>query len=291
MYDKFTDRARSVIKIAQNESKKLHNDYVSTEHLLLALLREGSGVAANVLKNLGIDSDKLIVKIKEFASKEQMSPSNPIEKGEKIPFTPKLNKIIESSIKEALIIGHNYVGTEHLLLSLVSDKETVAAELLNKLNITVQDVKDDIFNMLGIPQNVPSIKYPSNNFVVDMRRILNYIELHNGSMMSTYRFIKLIQDKNLKDDKFVGCAIDKGRGVITVWTTNLTEINVPLVNLGIDNIGSYGYPVVSTNGNSILLRKNYNDVEDFITITNENVLGAVKTIIDGSREQNDVRYR
>jgi ATP-dependent Clp protease ATP-binding subunit ClpC len=130
MYERFTDRARKVMVLANQEAQRFNHEYIGTEHVLLGLIKEGSGVAANVLKNLGIDLKHIRLK------DEKLVQSGPdmVTMG-KLPHTPRTKKVIEHAMEESLRLGHNYVGTEHLLLGLVREKEGVAAQALSNLKL------------------------------------------------------------------------------------------------------------------------------------------------------------
>ena len=144
MYERFTDRARKVMQIANHEAQRFNHEYIGTEHVLLGLVREGSGVAANVLKNLDIDLRKIRGEV------ERIVQSGP-DMGTmgKLPMTPRAKKVIEYSIEEARHLFHNYVGTEHLLLGLLREQDGVAAQVLMNLGIRLEDVREEVLNLLG----------------------------------------------------------------------------------------------------------------------------------------------
>ena len=123
MYERFTDRARKVMQLANQEAQRFNHEYIGTEHILLGLVKEGSGVAANVLKNLDIDLRKIRLEVEKIVQ----SGPDMVTMG-KLPQTPRAKKVIEYSIEEARNLNHNYVGTEHLLLGLLREQEGVAAE-------------------------------------------------------------------------------------------------------------------------------------------------------------------
>src|SRR5712692_4422512 len=125
MYERFTDRARKVVQLANQEAQRLNHEYIGTEHILLGLIKEGSGVAANVLKNLDIDLQKVRKEIEKIV----LSGPDTVKMG-KLPQTPRAKKVVEHAIEEARNFNHNYVGTEHLLLGLVREGEGVAAQVL-----------------------------------------------------------------------------------------------------------------------------------------------------------------
>jgi len=144
MYERFTDRARKVMQLANQEAQRFNHEYIGTEHILLGLVKEGSGVAANVLKNLDID----LAKIRREVEKIVQSGPDLVTRG-KLPQTPKAKKVLEYSIEEARNLNHNYVGTEHLLLGLLREQEAVAAQVLMNLGLKLEDVREEVLNLLG----------------------------------------------------------------------------------------------------------------------------------------------
>ena len=144
MYERFTDRARKVMQLANQEAQRFNHEYVGTEHVLLGLVKEGSGVAANVLKNLDVDLRKIRVEVEKIV---QAGPDM-VTMG-KLPQTPRAKKVIEYAIEEARNLNHNYVGTEHLLLGLLREQEGVAAQVLMNLNLKLEEVREEVLNVLG----------------------------------------------------------------------------------------------------------------------------------------------
>src|SRR5881409_104772 len=144
MYERFTDRARKVMQLANQEAQRFNHEYIGTEHILLGLVKEGSGVAANVLKNLDIDLRKIRLEVEKIVQ----SGPDMVTMG-KLPQTPRAKKVIEYSIEEARNLGHNYVGTEHLLLGLLREQEGVAAQVLMNLGLKLEDVREEVLNLLG----------------------------------------------------------------------------------------------------------------------------------------------
>ena len=148
MYERFTDRTRKVLlQLANQEAQRLNHAYIGTEHILLGLVKEGSGVAAYVLKNLDIDLGKIRREIEKIV---QTGPD--MVAVERLPQTPRAKKVIEYSIEEARNLKHNYVGTEHLLLGLLREQEGIAAQVLMSLSLKLEDVREEILCLLG--QNV-----------------------------------------------------------------------------------------------------------------------------------------
>src|SRR5437764_4514665 len=144
MSNRFTERAQRVILIAQEEAKRLNHDYVGTEHILLGLIALGEGVAAQVLANLGVDLRRVRAEIEKIVG----TGDNVMLLGE-IPFTPRAKKVLELAVEEAQNMGHNYVGTEHLLLGLIREEEGVAARVLENLGIRLDVVKEEVISLLG----------------------------------------------------------------------------------------------------------------------------------------------
>ena len=144
MYERFTDRARKVMQLANQEAQRFNHEYIGTEHMLLGLVKEGTGVAANVLKNLGVDLRKIRLEVEKLV---QSGPEM-ITMG-KLPQTPRAKKVIEFSMEEARNLNHNFVGTEHILLGLLREHEGVAAQVLMNLDLKLEDVREEVLNLLG----------------------------------------------------------------------------------------------------------------------------------------------
>jgi len=143
-YERFTDRARKVMQLANQEAQRFNHEYVGTEHLLLGLIKEGSGVAANVLKNLDID----LRKIRHEVEKVVRSGPDTVTMG-RLPQTPRSKKVLEYAMEEARNLNHNYVGTEHILLGLLREQEGVAAQVLMNLGLQLEKVRHEVLNLLG----------------------------------------------------------------------------------------------------------------------------------------------
>ncbi|MGC4007133.1 MAG: ATP-dependent Clp protease ATP-binding subunit [Pirellulales bacterium] len=144
MYERFTDRARKVMQLANQEAQRFNHEYIGTEHVLLGLIKEGSGVAANVLKNLDVDLRKIRLEVEKLV---QSGPENRLD-GQTAP-NASHKKVIEYSMDEARNLGHNYVGTEHILLGLLREQEGVAAQVLMNLGLKLEDVREEVLNLLG----------------------------------------------------------------------------------------------------------------------------------------------
>jgi len=144
MFERFTDRARKVMALANQEAQRFNHEYVGTEHLLLGLVKEGSGVAANCLKNMNIDLKKIRIEVEKIVK----SGPQMVTMG-KLPQTPRAKKVIEFAIEEARMLGHNYVGTEHLLLGLLREQDGVAAQVLMNLGLRLDEVREEVLKLLG----------------------------------------------------------------------------------------------------------------------------------------------
>ena len=152
MFDRFTDRARKVMALAREEARRFNHEYIGTEHILLGLVKEGSGVAANVLQNLDVELKKVRLEVEKIV---QTGPDL-ISVGQ-LPFTPRVKKALEFSMEEARSLGHNYIGTEHLLLGLIREQEGVAAQVLLNFGLKLEDVREEIIGLIGQePTNIPS---------------------------------------------------------------------------------------------------------------------------------------
>ena len=144
MFERFTDRARKVMALANQEAQRFNHEYIGTEHILLGLVKEGSGVGATVLKNLDVDIKKLRLEVEKLVK----SGPDMVTMG-KLPHTPRAKKVIEFAIEEARSLNHNYVGTEHLLLGLLRETEGIAAQVMMNLGLRLEDVRQEVLNLLG----------------------------------------------------------------------------------------------------------------------------------------------
>ncbi len=169
MFERFTDRARRVVVLAQEEARMLNHNYIGTEHILLGLIHEGEGVAAKALESLGISLDAVRQQVEEIIGQGQQAPSG------HIPFTPRAKKVLELSLREALQLGHNYIGTEHILLGLIREGDGVAAQVLVKLGADLNRVRQQVIQLLhGYQGKEPSAaggtaaeSAPSTSLVLD----------------------------------------------------------------------------------------------------------------------------
>ena len=169
MFERFTDRARRVVVLAQEEARMLNHNYIGTEHILLGLIHEGEGVAAKGLESLGISLEAVRAQVEEIIGQGQQAPSG------HIPFTPRAKKVLELSLREALQLGHNYIGTEHILLGLIREGEGVAAQVLVKLGADLNRVRQQVIQLLsgyqgkeavaaGAPEGTPSTSLVLDQF-------------------------------------------------------------------------------------------------------------------------------
>ena len=143
MFEKFTDRARRVVVLAQEEARMLNHNYIGTEHLLLGLIHEGEGVAATALESLGISLEEVRQNVEEMIGRGQHELSG------HIPFTPRTKKVLELSLRESQQLGHDYIGTEHILLGLIREAEGVAAQVLVKMGADLNRVRQQVLQLLG----------------------------------------------------------------------------------------------------------------------------------------------
>jgi ATP-dependent Clp protease ATP-binding subunit ClpC len=148
MFDRFTDRAKKVMSFARQEAMKFNHEYIGTEHILLGLVQEGSGVAANVLKNMTVDLDKIRHEVEKIV---KTGPSM-VTMGQ-LPFTPRAKKVLELSLEEASQLSHNYIGTEHLLLGLIRENEGIAAQVLMNLGVKLEEVREEVLEFLGASES------------------------------------------------------------------------------------------------------------------------------------------
>ncbi len=156
MFERFTDRARRVVVLAQEEAKMLNHNYIGTEHILLGLIHEGEGVAAKALESLSISLDAVREQVQDIIGQGQQQPTG------HIPFTPRAKKVLELSLREALQLGHNYIGTEHILLGLIREGEGVAAQVLVKLGADLNRVRQQVIQLLSGYQGKEQVQVGAN---------------------------------------------------------------------------------------------------------------------------------
>jgi len=142
MFERFTDRARRAVDLADEEARRLNHSYIGTEHILLGLIREGEGVAARALESLGISLDDVRRQVEQIIGQGQQEPH------EQIPYTPRAKKVLELSLREAKQLGHHYIGTEHILLGLIREGHGVAAQVLTELGADLNRVRQQVIQLL-----------------------------------------------------------------------------------------------------------------------------------------------
>jgi ATP-dependent Clp protease ATP-binding subunit ClpC len=143
MFERFTERARRVVVLAQEEARALSHNYIGTEHILLGLIHENEGVAAKSLESIGISLDVVRTQVEEIIGEGRITPSG------QIPFTPRAKKVLELSLRESMQLGHNYIGTEHILLGLIREGEGLGAQVLVKLGADLNRVRQQVIEMLS----------------------------------------------------------------------------------------------------------------------------------------------
>lgn len=143
MFERFTDRARRVVVFAQEEARLLNHDYIGTEHILLGLLAEGEGMAAQALQSLGVTSEAAREQVKQIIGVGEQPATG------HVPFTPRAKQVLELSLREALQIGHNYIGTEHFLLGLITEGGGVALQVLERLGVDLDEARRKVLDLLG----------------------------------------------------------------------------------------------------------------------------------------------
>ena len=166
MFERFTDRARRVIVLAQEEARMLNHNYIGTEHILLGLIHEGEGVAAEALESLGISLDAVRQQVEEIIGQGQEAPSG------HIPFTPRAKKVLELSLRESLQLGHNYIGTEHILLGLIREGDGVAAQVLVRLGADLNLVRHQVIQLIArrpLREGAPGPEVQARLDVVEIR--------------------------------------------------------------------------------------------------------------------------
>jgi prophage maintenance system killer protein len=153
-FERFTDRARRVVVLAQEEARALDHSHTGTEHILLALIREGEGVAAKALESLGISLEGARQQVQEIIGQGQQAPPG------RIPFTPRAKKVLELTLRESLRLGHNYINTEHMLLALIRESEGVGAQVLVRLGADLNRVGEQVIQLLALRQTRPGVRVP-----------------------------------------------------------------------------------------------------------------------------------
>jgi ATP-dependent Clp protease ATP-binding subunit ClpC len=161
VFERFTDRARQVVVLAQEEARMINHNYIGTEHLLLGLVHEGEGIAAMALKSLGISLEAVRSQVEEIIGQGGAAPTG------HIPFTPRAKKVLELSLREALQLGHNYIGTEHILLGIIREKEGVAAQVLRNFGASLDSVRQQVIGLLTGQTGPPAEQLPATRSPLD----------------------------------------------------------------------------------------------------------------------------
>jgi len=194
MFERFTDRARRVVVLAQEEARMLSHDYIGTEHILLGLIHEGEGVAATALESLGISLETVRQQVEEIIGRGQEARSG------HIPFTPRAKKVLELSLREALQLGHNYIGTEHILLGLIREGEGVAAQVLVRLGADLNRVRQEVISLLAGERELGTLHAASDVGSVGV--------IERGELSEVLRRIKSIDSRLSAVEQRVGTGPD-----------------------------------------------------------------------------------
>jgi ATP-dependent Clp protease ATP-binding subunit ClpC len=195
MFERFTDRARRVVALAKEEAKRLKHNYIGTEHILLGLLHEGEGAAAKALESLGISLDAVRQEVEEIIGQGQQEPSG------QIPFTPRAKKVLELSLRESEQLGHDYVGTEHILLGLLREGDGVAAQVLVKLGADLSRVRQQVIILIGSQRPQPARRMPEEGVPENAAQArLNAIE---GRLAAVEQRVGTVPDTSDLDEQIV----------------------------------------------------------------------------------------
>ena len=201
MYERFTDRARKVMQLANLEAQRFKHEYIGTEHILLGLLREGGGVAANALSNLGVD----LQEIREEVEKIVQAGPDMITMG-RLPKTPRARKVIEYAIEEAGNVNHNKVGTEHLLLGLLREEQGVAAQVLMNVGLCLDIVREDVL-LVRLPME-KGAQDPFQNSGMESAHLPDH------ALVVVWIYHRLIEKlRNLKEEAVAECDFAKAAGI------------------------------------------------------------------------------
>jgi ATP-dependent Clp protease ATP-binding subunit ClpC len=202
LFERFTNRARRVVVLAQEEARMLNHNYIGTEHILLGLIHEGEGVAAKALESLNISLEAVRQQVEEIIGQGQAAPTG------HIPFTPRAKKVLELSLREALQLGHNYLGTEHILLGLIREGEGVAAQVLQKLGAHLDRVRETVIQHLhGYPPAVTYREMPTPSPFEEREKIVLSLLIHEG--MATSEIAEVLGVSEEKVGEIVQAVIEK----------------------------------------------------------------------------------
>ena len=193
MFERFTDRARRVVVLAQEEARLLNHNYIGTEHILLGLIHEGEGVAAKALESLGISLEAVRAQVEEIIGQGQSAPTG------HIPFTPRAKKVLELSLREALQLGHNYIGTEHILLGLIREEQGVAARVLAGRGVELPAVRQEVVRQLLLGPGDQVVTRPSKEGVIADIEAL-YEEIIRLTR-EVHRLTELLRDHGIEPDQ------------------------------------------------------------------------------------------
>jgi ATP-dependent Clp protease ATP-binding subunit ClpC len=205
LFERFTDRARYVVVLAQEEARMLDHIYIGTEHILLGLIHEGEGVAAKALEFLDISLEEVRRQVEEIIGQGEAAPTG------QIPFTPRAKKVLELSFREARQLGHNHIGTEHILLGLIREGDGVAAQILQKLGADLKRVRRTVIQELS---GSPAVRYgemPSPSPFDEREKILLSLLIHEG--LTTSEIAKLLGVSEEKVGEIVQALIAKLRDI------------------------------------------------------------------------------
>jgi ATP-dependent Clp protease ATP-binding subunit ClpC len=203
MFERFTDRARRVVVLAQEEARMLNHNYIGTEHILLGLVRESEGIAAKALESLGISLEAVRSQVEEIIGQGESPPAG------HIPFTPRAKKVLELSLREALQLGHNYIGTEHILLGLIREGEGVAAQVLQKLGADLKRSRETVLSLVsasGSAEGLQSSGRPSGSSTLRALRLAAEAaaELGSETVEATHLLLGLITSGDPDVDRLLG---------------------------------------------------------------------------------------
>jgi Clp amino terminal domain, pathogenicity island component/UvrB/uvrC motif len=203
MLERFTDRARQVVVLAQEEARRLDHNYIGTEHILLGLIREGDGVAARALESLVISLDAVRQQVEEIIGRGQQAPSG------HIPFTPRAKKVLELSLRESKQLGHNYIGTEHILLGLIREGDGVAAQVLVRLGADLNRVRQQVIQLL----HGRSAEEPGPGVKVRLEMVEQQLTAIEGQLAAIERQIGIRPDTSDLDEQIEAVRAEKEAAV------------------------------------------------------------------------------